>query len=115
MLQFEVDGQRYEFDERPESFRGDEVLLLDRHLRPGWARRWAAREFELSDVVMLAYLAKKRAGDDRPFEQVVAEIAPLTFKGVDDEPTPPARPAAVAPPDAIGPKVRQQRKTRKAS
>ena len=102
-MKFQVSGVTYEFDPAPEKFMGDEILLLDDKLPGGWAQRWANYEFGMRDIVVLTYLASKRGGDERPFDEFVRTIAPLTFRIVDE-----ALDVAeqAVPPNALGPMVR---------
>lgn len=120
MLKFEVSGQVYEIDLSPEIMMGDELLLIEDKLSTGWAHRWAAMDFGLRDIVVLTYLAAKRGGDPRPFDEFVKTIAPLTFQEVEEKPAavkPRAKSRAkakTAPAQgALGPMVRT-RKTSKA-
>lgn len=121
-MRFKVSDTVYEFDMAPEKLMGDELLLLDEHLRPGWAQRWANFEMEPRDIVVLTYLAAKRAGEERPFAEFAKTIAPLTFKPVSDStPLGSKRPAAraktkAAPLDGpLGPMVRERKQAKSAA
>ena len=113
MLRFEVSGQVYEIDLSPENMMGDEILLLEDQLPAGYAQRWVASEFGVRDIVVLAYLAAKRGGDQREFSEFVKTIAPLTFRPLEDEKSNADKPRAkarTAPVDGpLGPMVRQQK------
>lgn len=112
-MKFEVSGAQYEIDLSPERLMGDEVMLLDERLASDWASRWARLDLSVTDIVMLTYLAAKRAGDGRSLDEFAKTIAPLTFKPVEiDDPEPAAAVAVSGPADAIGPMVRGQRKGR---
>lgn len=116
MLKFEVNGQPYEIDLAPERLMGDELLLIDDNLRPGWAHRWADVEFDIRDIVVLTYLAAKRAGELRSFAEFAKTIAPLTFREIEDKPAarPPRAKAKTAPLEgALGPMVRTARSSKK--
>lgn len=120
-MRFKVSDTVYEFDMSPEKLMGDELLLLDDHLRPGWANRWANSEMDPRDIVVLTYLAAKRAGEQRPFDEFAQTIAPLTFQPVGEN-TPlgkrqPARPKAKTAPleGPLGPMVRDRKKPKPAT
>jgi len=93
-MKFEVSGQRYELDASPENLMGDELILIDETLPAGWPQRWAALDLGIRDIIAVTYLAAKRAGETRPYDEFVKTIAPLTFKPVADEAKPVAKPAA---------------------
>jgi hypothetical protein len=102
-LKFEVSDQQYEIDLSPERLMGDELLLIDSELPAGWAMRWATEDLGVRDIIVLTYLAARRAGDTRAYDEFVKTIAPLTFKIVRPE-SPDAPPA-----DSLGAKVRTRK------
>lgn|SRR5690606_13936104 len=81
-MKFEVSGTQYELDASPEKLMGDELILIDDQLAAGWAQRWADLDLGIRDIIVITYLAAKRAGEPRPFDEFVKTIAPLTFKPV---------------------------------
>jgi hypothetical protein len=109
MFKFEVSGQAYEIDLAPEKLMGDELLLLEDKLPTGWAQRWASLELGPRDIVVLTYIAAKRVGEARPFDEFVKTIAPLTFQEREDKPAvQPRAKAKTAPAEgALGPMVRK--------
>lgn len=118
VVRFQVSGQTYEIDLAPEKLMGDELMLLDDTLPVGWSERWGAMDLGARDVTVLTYLAARRAGDERPFDQFVKTIAPLTFQVLSGDEAKPAnadkpRAKAKAAPleGPLGPMVRE-RKTR---
>lgn|SRR5690606_18442627 len=81
-MKFEVSGTQYELDASPEKLMGDELILIDDQLAAGWAQRWADLDLGIRDIIVITYLAAKRAGETRPYEEFVKSIAPLTFKPI---------------------------------
>lgn len=121
LVRFQVSGQTYEIDLAPEKLMGDELMLLDDMLPPGWPQRWGVLDLGARDVTVLTYLAAKRAGDQRPFDEFVKTIAPLTFTVLDDEKPslnaykPRAKAKAAPLEGPLGPMVRERKAGAKAS
>lgn len=117
-MQFEVSGQRYELDMSPEKLMGDEALLIEEKLGPGTkevVRRWVGGEFGVRDVLVLTYLAAKRGGETRPFDEFIKTVAPATFRPiVDGKPVQRAKAKAGPPEGALGPMVRGRKTNPKA-
>lgn len=111
-MRFEVSGHTYDVDLDPVKMTGAEIILIDDQLKPGWAQRWAARELDVRDIIVLTFLAAQRAGDERPFEAFVKTIAPLTFRPLPlaESAEQPAKPTPARPRNPVGAKVRAARK-----
>lgn len=103
-MKFEMSGRQFEFDPDPAKLMGDEMLLIEDNLPAGFAERWAAQQLGVRDVLMWAYIAAKRGGEQAPFEEFVKTVAPATFRYIE------AKPEPANEESSLGARVRSKRK-----
>lgn len=106
VFRFRVSGQVFEFDDDPALLMGSELELIEERVGDllDWGRRISDGPLKYRDILVVTYLAARRAGDTRPWSEFIATIAPLTFQIVEDETPPHVRAEVPAPPaDAIPP------------
>lgn len=107
VFRFRVSGQVFEFDDNRALLMGSELELIEERVGDliDWGRRVSDGHLGYRDILVVTYLAARRAGDTRPWSEFIATIAPLTFQIVEDEKPPqvrsevPATPADAIPPD----------------